>query len=70
MCLYFFVFVFNSPYQCLESRLTPDNDLSISGLGYLCALSLQGALQMFFFEEFFLIYQSYFFVFNETSFYP
>ena len=55
--LYFiFCFCF-SPDQCLESRLKPENDLSISALGYSCASSSQGTLQMcfFFFEEFFLI---------------
>ena len=59
-----------SPYQCLESRLTPDNDLSISGLGYSCASSSQGTLQMYvvFFYGLFSN-QSYFFAFNETSFY-
>ena len=50
--------------------MTPDNDLSMSGLAYSCASSSQGTLQMFFYflEEFF--FSSYFFAFNETSFYP
>ena len=44
----FFCFYF-SPDQCLESMLTPDNDLSISGLGYSCASSSQGTLQIYVF---------------------
>ena len=32
-----------------QVKLTPDNDLSISGLGYSCASSSQGTSQMCFF---------------------
>ena len=32
-----------------QVKLTPDNDLSISGLGYSCASSSQGTIQMCFF---------------------
>ena len=62
----FFCFCF-SPDQCLESRLTPDNDLWFRI--FVCFEFARHSSNVFFFNGVFSN-QSYFFAFNETSFYP
>ena len=48
-CLFIFLFLFQPLSVVSRVKVDLDNDLSISGLGYSCASSSQGTLQMFLF---------------------